>query len=428
MTRAVEAARDSGLVRAGEPLLVMLSGGADSVCLLDVALELDAQVSALHVNHGLRPEADDDEAHCRALCDRVGVELAVERPALAPGGNLQARARAARYEAAERLAAGDYAAAHTLSDQAETVVYRLASSPGGRALLGMQPRRGRLVRPLLEATREDTREHCRDRGLDWREDSSNRDARFARARIRAEVMPALRAIAPAAEATIAETSRQLAEEAELLDAAVDAILGGESSVELARLRAEPPALARLVLRRLAGDVPVSRRLASELLELGAEGGTAELDLPGGVRAAVEYGLLRFTRAREEGDAAGAPEPVELAVPGAARFGAWELEAGADDPPNGGVSTRVAASKLRGPVTVRGWRDGDRMRPAGVGGSKSLQDLFTDRKVPREERRAVPVVEVDGEIAWVAGVAVGERFRAGEGERVALSARRRAPRI
>src|SRR3712207_7977938 len=95
---------------------------------------------------------------------------------------------------------------HTASDQAETVLYRLAVSPGRRALLGMQPRRGRLVRPLLDATREDTRAYCRARGLHWREDPSNRDLVFARARVREEVLPALRELNPAVERTIAETA------------------------------------------------------------------------------------------------------------------------------------------------------------------------------------------------------------------------------
>ena len=172
---ALEAARASGLVVAGEPLLVLLSGGADSVCLLDVAIELEAGVAALHVNYGLREGADDDERFCRELCDRLGVPLTVERADGPPDGQRAGLgARSCATATAERVAEGDYATGHTLSDQAETVVYRLAASPGRRALLGMEPRRGRLVRPLLEVTREDTREWCRSRGLEWREDPTQR--------------------------------------------------------------------------------------------------------------------------------------------------------------------------------------------------------------------------------------------------------------
>jgi tRNA(Ile)-lysidine synthase len=428
--RPLEVADESGLVPAGEPLLVLLSGGADSVCLLDVAVELGAEVSALHVNHGLRPDAASDEARCRELCDRLGVPLAVERVEIeaaegAGRGNVQAEARDARYALAERHARADYAAAHTATDQAETVVYRLAVSPGRRALLGMQPRRGRLVRPLLEATRAETRARCRARGLAFVEDPSNADPRFARARVRADVMPVLRDLNPEAERGIAETSRLLRDEAEVLARAVDDALErtGAPAARLAELRDLPAGLARLVLRRLAeraaaGPHPLSRRDADAILALGDRGGSASLDLGGGLRAVAEYGTLRFTATRDLPP----PEPVRLPVPGTTRFGEWEVSARI-----GTAGEALLHVDRLGPlVTVRSWRDGDRMRPAGLGGSKSLQDLFTDHKVPREMRRSLPVVVVGDEIAWVAGVAVGERFRAGDGassaETVGVSAR------
>jgi tRNA(Ile)-lysidine synthase len=408
---ALDAARASGLVVAGEPLLVLLSGGADSVCLLDVAIELDAGVSALHVNHGLREGADADEGFCRQLCDRLGVPLTVERAAAAPEGNVQAWARELRYEAAERIAEGDYATGHTLSDQAETVVYRLAASAGRRALLGMEPRRGRLIRPLLDITREETREWCRERGLEWRDDPTNEDISYARARVRREVMPHLRELNPAAERNVAETARRLRDELELVEAAVDDALERLGPApELTALRAEPPALARLVLSRLAGEALAPTR-AAEIMRL-TEQGTHELDVGDGVRAVVEYGRVRFAR----GPDAAAPEPAELPIPGRARFGDWEVEAHPGDVGEAVLSANQLGSK----VTVRAWRDGDRMRPLGLGGTKSLQDLFTDRKVPRALRHSLPVVEANGKIVWVAGVAAAERS---EGEPVSLSARR-----
>jgi len=399
------AARDSGLVRAGEPLLVMVSGGGDSVALLDIAVRLGASVTALHVNYGLREGAESDEELVRELAGRLEVPLDVRQVTLPAEGNLQELARDARYSLAEQLAEGDYAAAHTASDQAETVLYRLAVSPGSRALHGMAPRRGRLVRPLLEVTREEVRDHLRARGLEWREDPSNADRRFARARIRHDVLDALRELSPAAERTIAETARQLREEAELLDAAVaEAVeeLGGGPALSLDALRELPAALQRLVLRSLAGRT-LSREELTRLLAVGNQG-TVSLDLGGGLRAVAEYGTLRFSRAAD----AEPPAPVELAVPGRARFGDWELEARLEGPGD------VAVTDLGPAVTVRAWRDGDRMRPAGLGGTKSLQDLFTDRKVPRALRRTLPVVESGGEIVWVAGVAVDERFASAAG--------------
>jgi tRNA(Ile)-lysidine synthase len=429
MERALEVARESGLIAEGRPLLVLLSGGGDSVCLLDIALRLGAPASALHVNYGLRRSADEDERFVRELCARMGVPLTVERVALSEsGGNLQERAREARYALAERHAEGDYAAAHTASDQAETVLYRLAVSPGSRALQGMATRRGRLVRPLLGATRAEVREYLRARGLEWREDPSNADRRFARARVRHDVLDALRELSPAADQTIAETARQLREEAEVLDRAVDEAtteLGGGPAISLDELRRRPPAVRRLVLRRLAeraiGDEvrPLSRREAEEILNLGGHG-TKSLDLAGGLRAVAEYGTVRFTRTAE----VDAPDPVTLPVPGHVRFGRWEIEATVSGP--GDVA--ISAAALGASATVRSWREGDRMRPLGLGGTKTLQDLFTDRKVPRGLRRTLPVVEAGGEIVWVAGVAVDERFIAREegAERVGLSARSTPP--
>ena len=419
------AARDSGLVRAGEPLLVMVSGGGDSVALLDIATRLGASVTALHVNYGLREGAGADEELVRELAGRLNVPLDVHQVTLPGEGNLQELAREARYSLAEQLAEGDYAAAHTASDQAETVLYRLAVSPGSRALHGMAPRRGRLVRPLLEVAREEVRDYLRARGLEWREDPSNADRRFARARIRHDVLDALRELSPAAERTIAETARQLRDEAEVLDAAVaealEELAGGPAAggpalgapaLSLDALREHPPALRRLILRSLAGRA-LSRDEVARLLVVGNQG-TVSLDLGGGLRAIAEYGTLRFSRTAD----AEPPAPVELAVPGRARFGDWELEARLEGPGD------VAVTGLGPAVTVRAWRDGDRMRPVGLGGSKSLQDLFTDRKVPRGLRRTLPVVESGGEIVWVAGVAVDERFAASEGEAgsVALKAR------
>jgi len=414
-------ARESGLIRSGEPLLVMLSGGADSMCLLDVAVRLDAQVTALHVDHGLRPDSAEDAELCRRACEAAGVPFTVERIELETAadevsGNLQAEARDRRYELAEGHAEGDYATAHTATDQAETVLYRLAVSPGRRALLGMPARRGRLVRPLLRATRAETRAYCEERGLEWRDDPTNEDLRFARARVRHEVLAALRELNPAVEEAIAETSLLLRDEAEVLDRAAREV--GPAPFLLDELRRLPAALARLALRSAAEEaagrpVALSRRDADRILATSGAG-TSVVELPGGVRAVAEYGALRF----EVGSPEAPPDPAELAIPGSVRFGPWRVEAALE-----AGDDALDAAALGPRVTVRPWRHGDRMRPAGLGGTKTLQDLFTDRKVPRAERASWPVVTAGGEIACVPAVAVGERFRAGSGPVVGITARR-----
>jgi tRNA(Ile)-lysidine synthase len=286
-----------GLLMAGRPVVVLFSGGQDSTCLLDIAVRVagPAAVTPLHVNYGLRESADADQRHCAEVCRALGVKLVAR--AAAPGpltGNLQAWAREVRYAAAAQLA-GDTAVGHTASDQVETILYRLASSPSRRALRGMAPRDGRVIRPLLGFTREQTADHCRRRGLPWREDPSNALPLYARNRIRHELLPALRRVHPAADANLLAVAEILRAEGEVLDEEVEEVIGGGEEIAVARLNALPPALRRLVVQRLADAVRgapaagVARR-AEEVCAL-AEG--ASLDLPGGVRATVREGRLRL---------------------------------------------------------------------------------------------------------------------------------------
>jgi tRNA(Ile)-lysidine synthase len=299
--------RAGGLLAVGARVVAMLSGGRDSVCLLDVAVALcgTQNVRALHVNYGLREQADGDESHCRDLCERLGVPIEVVRAEREPdaSGNLHAWARELRYAAAAEL--GDrhdalIAAGHTATDQVETILYRLAASPGRRALLGMAAREGRLVRPLLELTREQTGAYCAERGLGWREDESNDLPQYARARVRNRLLPALEEIHPGARANVLRTAALLREEATVLDALVDRELAGGPGISLARLAELPRALARLVVIRLAEDaagalVPQAGERVEELLALGARGGRAELHVGGLAAATIERGELRMRR-------------------------------------------------------------------------------------------------------------------------------------
>jgi tRNA(Ile)-lysidine synthase len=371
------------------PVVVLLSGGRDSVCLLDLAVRHAGPVTALHVNYGLRAEADEDEAFCRELCARLHVPLTVHRAGV-PTGNLQAWARAVRYAEAERLP-GLIATGHTATDQVETVVYRLAASPGRRALLGMPEREGRIVRPLLTTSRVQTAAYCVARGLEWREDASNDSPAYARNRIRNELLPVLRSLHPAAEANILRTLEILRDEAAVLDALI------VPEGDLDALAALPPALARLTLTEMAG-APIGARLP-EILALSRQG-TQTLDLGGGLRAVVEYGRLRFDHGPAE-----PPAATVLPVPGSVAYG--EGQVSAEVAADGGFD----ADRLGSRLAVRPWQAGDRMRLRA--GSRTLQDLFTDRKVPREHRAHVPVVVSGEEIAWVPGVAAAEPFVATE---------------
>jgi tRNA(Ile)-lysidine synthase len=330
-----ETVRESGLLARGErmparPILVMLSGGRDSTCLLDVAVALlGAQaVGALHVNYRLREDAEADERCCAGLCRQLGVELEVvraeragapapphdESPAVAPGahagaprasaaGNLHAWARELRYAEARRIGQERdalIATGHTASDQVETILYRLAASPGRRALLGMPVAEGRLIRPLLGLTREQTAAYCRERGLSWREDDSNDDQRYARARVRHTLVPALRGVHPAAESNVLRTAALLREETALLDELVSAELAGRATIAIARLRELPAALARMVVVRLAEDatgayVPQAGDRVQEILALAGRGGRAELHVGGQAGAVIDRGQLAMIK-------------------------------------------------------------------------------------------------------------------------------------
>lgn len=317
MTLLFDQVTEQGLLSPARPVLVMLSGGRDSTCLTDLAVRIagvDA-VRALHVNYDIRREAAADERWCAELCSGLGIPLEVTRPVRREAGNLQAWAREERYRAAERMVSAwpaDIAAGHTATDQVETILYRLASSPSRRALLGMSPRQGSLIRPLLRFTRDQTAAYCRERELRWREDESNQSAMYARGRVRADLVPALAAIHPAAEQNVLALAEILREEAAVLDELVDAALGGQSEIELERLRGLPPAMRRLVVQRLADGAlgrpaPGTARRAEEIAALRDH---AALDLPHGVRAEVRRGTLRLVR--RNGSAAAAENSLKQA--------------------------------------------------------------------------------------------------------------------
>jgi tRNA(Ile)-lysidine synthase len=305
----LERVREESLLSQGTPVVAMLSGGRDSVCLLDLVVRLlgAEAVTALHVNYGLRDDSDRDEEYCARLCGRLGPRLEIERPRRPEGpGNLQAWARDTRYSAAARLALPGgalIATGHTSDDQVETILYRLASSPSRRALLGMRRRDGSLVRPLLGFTREETTAYCEERGIEWRDDPTNAEGGYARNRVRSRLVPALAEIHPAASRNVLRTAELLRDEAEVLDALVDAELGANGSdrgtIELDRLAELPGALRRLVVQRLADraagrPVPGAANHADEVAAL-RRTGTAMLDLGGGTRAVVERGVLRAER-------------------------------------------------------------------------------------------------------------------------------------
>ena len=291
--RVAAAIAAGSLLEPGQEVVALVSGGADSLCLWTVLGELGYRVDALHVEHGLRGEAGPaDAAYC------AGLGASVVSVDVAPGGNLEARAREARYRAAREFAAGrDIATGHTVTDQAETVIYRLASSSGPRALAAMKPRDGDLVRPLLGVTAADTRAWCEARGLEPRHDATNDDLELRRNLIRHEVMPALRRVHPGADVNLARTAELLAELDELLAELADEHVAPE--LDLDALAELPRGLRVLVLRaaaeRAAGrPLRLPRELTGRLESLAARSdGRERLSLGRDLEAVRDRRTLSF---------------------------------------------------------------------------------------------------------------------------------------
>jgi len=439
-----EAIGASGLISPGSGGVILLSGGADSCALAFGLSRLEPRpaLHALHLNYGLRSESGEDEAACIGVCERLGIELTVFRPERAEG-NLHAWAREQRYGEAERVRRDrglDWiAVAHTASDLAETVIYRLAVSPGTRALAAMPARRGAVIRPLLDLSREQVRRAATAAELPFVDDRSNDDPAFARTRIRHEVMPVLADLNPAVLEAITRTRRDLSEELDFLSAAGSGLLSsdpdGTPSIGVSDLAAAHPAVRRFALRAVAESVlgrpaPVSREQAALILRLAESPEGGRIDLGEGASLIAESGVVRV----DPGPSAGAdPDPADepralLELPGAVEWGQWSIAAEEMRPPfipSGPEQATLDLDLLGEQLEVRSWRDGDRIRPLGLGGSKSLQDLFTDHRLPRSRRRRIPVLLAGEEVAWVPGIAVGDPFRLGPGtsRAVRLTARR-----
>jgi tRNA(Ile)-lysidine synthase len=415
----------------------MVSGGQDSLALLDILCESagraggPAAVRALHINHHLRGnESDYDEALVVRACGERGVGLTVaHRPVAKTGGNVQERAREARRRAALDAAADHgcdrIALGHTADDQAETLLYRLGRYGGLAALRGMTACDPPWVRPLLECRRAETEAYCAAQGIEFARDRGNAYPGYARTPIREQVLPAWEAALPGAveaAARAAEVAAELERFADdVLQAAWPAVTagqaaGGGQTLDVRALLDLDPAVRRLLLHRWlegAARPAASRASVLALESLLQLPGSAERNLGGGWRGVKEYGVVSLEAGRRPAQAAPAPDPVRLCVPGRAEWGGVVVEAAPADrfmAPDIALEAFVDARCLAGEVEVRGPRPGDRVRPLGAPGTRKLQDVFVDLRVPAARRPAVPLVVCDGRVTWVCGLLVSEEGR------------------
>jgi tRNA(Ile)-lysidine synthase len=386
-------------------MLVALSGGPDSTALLLGLRAIGIPVVAAHFDHALRAGSTEEAAQVARLCAELEVELiTARRTAPLASGSLQASARAARYEFLERaLASAGLATAalgHTADDLVEGALLHLLRGAGLAGMRGMPARRGPFVRPLLGCWRTEVEAYLAERGVDPIRDPSNRDLRFARVRVRLQLLPRLEADRPGLTRRLQRAALNAARlHAELESSATRLAGSGRRPVSLQALREASPAIRAEVFRMLYGAVVdgrpgLSRRHLTALAELVAGGRSGDgLDLPGGVRARRGYEVL---------------EVLAPMTPAARRFGLRTRPcAGCGD---------LAAAHFRPGLALRlgTRRPGLRMRPLPGGRTRKLQDILVDAKIPRHLRDSLPLVFADGELAWVPGVALDSRWASAGG--------------
>lgn len=414
--------------------MVAVSGGADSVALLDILSSLEEfslNLIPAHMNHLLRGgESDADEEFVRQLAFGYGLtaitkRLDVKGIAKKERRSLEDAGRLARYAFLDDVAAAHgtraVALAHHGDDQAETVLLRLLRGSGGSGLCAMAPSSaGRYVRPLLCLRRNEIEEYLKERGLSWREDGSNRNVEFLRNRIRHELIPLLESYNPAVSERLAATAEALAADEEVLavltrEAFDRHTLPGKGGVRLSipGVLKEPAAIRMRIFReaiRVAkGDLArISFRNLKNIDGLvSSESPNAVISLPDGLRASRRYGEISFSTEVET-----PPQWTdEIIVEGPGIYplpGGGSLSVDFSDPPEDlrhvpAMTEYFNPQEAPFPWRVRTFRPGDRISPLGMSGHKKVKDLFIDEKVPVLDRRRIPLVFCADTLLWVAGL-------------------------
>ena len=417
----------------GQSVGVAVSGGADSVCLLHALLELapkwDLHLNVLHLNHQLRGEESQQDAEfVRELAARLGLPFLIRGADIAcSSDNLEQAARLARLAFfSEKLAAGvvaRVALGHTRSDQAETVLFRFLRGSGTAGLAGIRPVTSQgIVRPLIEIDRGQVKQFLRDRGIAWREDSSNATLQFARNRIRHQLLPHLASVwNPAIVQTLAHTADwALAEEA-YWETEMDRLAAehftesqGAVCVRVDTLAALPLAAGRRLVRRAMERVKSNLRgvdfghIAAVLELASAAAGSGRVQAPG-LDICRSFEWLRFSPAGVShhlgsGYRLPAVIPGIVPVPGTSLAFSLELieKAETSEGSNNVYNSEVGCldwQRLSGSLELRSWRPGDQYQPAGSTGKEKIKTLFQQARIPLWERRHWPVLTDGTSIVW-----------------------------
>lgn len=444
--RAKKTITEHGMLSPGDHVLIGLSGGPDSVCLVVVLnilrKEFKLKLDAVYINHGLRPgDVENEAAFCRQFCENRSITfhertVNVKKHAEETGSNIQGTARELRYKMFEAVAAETgamkIALGHNANDQAETVLMRLIRGSGRRGLTGIPPVRGRIIRPLIDMGRRDIEEFLAGvageahgtSGRPYILDASNFKEEYLRNWIRLSLLEEIKKRNPAVVHDICRSAEIIREEDEYLELQVTKTLmrlisrKGDSSLELFvnPLETLPKPLLRRVLRRAIeatkGLRGISFTHGEDIIRLIREGKAGDrIHLPGNLRAVKEYSLLKITSE----DVASVGEytvrpPCEVVMQEIHTVLKASLVERTEDRADDRMSAEFDAESLLFPLKVRARAEGDFFYPLGFGKKKKLQDFFVDEKVPRDVRDAVPVVVSGNDIIWIAGYRADERYK------------------
>lgn len=424
------------MLEIGQRVVVGVSGGVDSVVLTHALDVLGYEVIAAHVNYGLRgEESNQDETLVRRMADLRNIRFEVVSAdargrARADGTSVQAAARAIRYEhfvdVARTFGAHTVAVAHHAEDQAETVLMHLLRGSGPEGLAGMKPCRRladdtRLIRPLLTQRRADIEAFARENDIPWREDASNRDDHYRRSRVRYRLLPVVE------EALQEDVVHGITVSAGLMRDYVrtrhrreikrrfrrSVLADGRRALSVEALVRQPDVWqSRILLRAVRMWIPgfARRTVVAELKALiGAQAGRRMTF--GDVTVWRERDALVFEEPLEKGFVRAdiTAWGKDVRVPGGTvRVERTTMPTNLGD--HGSDCEFVSADALSFPLTVRVWRRGDRFEPLGMDGSQKVSDLLTNTGVPSRSRDQQLVVESAGEIVWVIGVRLSNRFR------------------
>ena len=429
------------MLAPGDAIVAGVSGGSDSMALLLALWNLrefypDIDVIVSHVNHGLRgAESEDDEQFVRETARRLGlsfecVRVDTEGFRKKRGLSLEDAARELRYkffnDVITKRSAQRIATAHTLNDQAETVVMRLIRGSGSQGLAGIRPSVGNIIRPLINVTKLEAREYLRSKGVSWREDSTNSSDEFLRNRVRNELIPLLESYNPAIEQVLSRVAAVCAAEADFISTEAERkfkklarAVGGGVLGDVKKLLREASAIRFSVMRKsilaVKGDLnSISAKHLFSIDEVmrSAEA-SAEVNLPGGIVFHAGHGVFflapeeKFrefppTEIKSHGTHVVSPD-LEIKVELTDDISLWGAADVGYFPPE----------KVGFPITLRSFSEGDRFVPLGMKGAKKLKNFFIDEKIPRFLRKKVPVFETRDGIIWVGGLRTDNRFRADE---------------